>query len=104
MPIPSASEALITAKTAGETATFYLRKDEVPARLSAVGLAGAEVIPLTTREGPDGSVDGVPYKDGAAISLKLADPVITIWAPGPYKIVKPVTAGACAVYLSKGKG
>lgn len=104
MAIPGASEAIITAKTGTETATFFLRKDEVPARLTAIGLAGAEVIPLTTREGADGTAEGVPYKDGAAISLKVADPVLTIWAPGPYKIVKPATAGNCAVYLSKGKG
>lgn len=99
---PSKSFALISARTAAKTEQFVLSGADIPARLTAVGLAGAEVIPLKTMEGPDGAAEGVPYKDGAAISLKLADPVITIWAPGPYKIVKPVTAGACAVYLAKG--
>ena len=104
MALISASYELISPKTATETVTFSLRASDVPARLTATGLAGAEVIPVKTLEGPNGTVEGTPYKDGAAISLKATDPVISLWAPGPYKIVKPVTAGASGLYLAKGQG
>lgn len=98
------SDELISPKTATETITFTLGRSDVPARLTATGLAGAEVIPVKTLEGPTGATEGTPYKDGAAISLKATDPVISLWAPGPYKMVKPVTAGACGLYLAKGQG
>lgn len=104
MALLNHSIELIAPKTATETVTFSLGASEVPARLTASGLAGAEQVTLKTLEGPSGTVEGTPYKDGAAISLKATDPVISLWAPGPYKMVKPVTAGACGLYLAKGQG
>ena len=104
MRLNNSSDELIRPKTAAETVTFTLGNSEVPARLTATGLAGAEVIPVKTLEGTTGATEGTPYKDGAAISLKATDPVISLWAPGPYKMVKPVTAGACGLYLAKGHG
>lgn len=104
MALLNHSIELIAPKTATETVTFSLRDSDLPARLSATGLAGAEVIPVKTLEGPNGTVEGTPYKDGAAISLKATDPVISLLAPGPYRMVKPVTAGACGLYLAKGQG
>lgn len=96
------SRELISPKTATETVTFTLSKSDVPARLTASGLAGAEAVTLKTMEGPDGSVKVAPYKDGAVITLKATDPVIALDAPGPYECVKPVTAGASGLYLAKG--
>lgn len=104
MALLNHSIELIAPKTATETVTFSLSAAEVPARLTASGLAGAEKVTLKTLEGPAGATEGTPYKDGAAISLKATDPVISLWAPGPYKMVKPVTAGACGLYLAKGQG
>ena len=102
MALLNYSIELIAPKTATATVTFSLSASEVPARLTASGLAGAEVVTLKTIEGPGGSVKVVPYKDGAVITLKATDPVIALDAPGPYECVKPVTAGASGLYLAKG--
>ncbi len=102
MALLYASDELIAPKTATETVTFSLGESEVPARLTASGLAGAEQVTLKILEGPTGSVKVAPYKDGAAIVLKVDDPSIAIDAPGPYECVKPVTAGNSGLYLAKG--
>lgn len=102
MPIIYHSDELISPKTAAETVIFTLGRSDVPARLTASGLAGAEQVTLKTLEGPSGTVKVAPYKDGAVIVLKVADPSIAIDAPGPYECVKPVTAGASGLYLAKG--
>lgn len=102
MALLNHSDELISPKTATETVTFSLSASEVPARLTASGLAGAEQVTLKTLEGPNGTVKVAPYKDGAAIVLKVADPSIAIDAPGPYECVKPVTAGNSGLYLAKG--
>lgn len=103
MPIIYHSDELISPKTAAETVIFTLGRSDVPARLTASGLAGAEVIPVKTLEGPNGSVEVTPTDDaGDAITLVVAHPVIPIYAPGPYKVTKPVTAGAVGIYLAKG--
>ena len=97
------SDELVSPKTAAETVTFTLGKSDVPARLTASGLAGAETVTLKTMEGPNGSVEVTPTDDaGDAITLVVAHPVIPIYAPGPYKVTKPVTAGAVGIYLAKG--
>ena len=102
MSLLNHSYELIAPKTATETVTFSLSKADIPARLTASGLAGAEQVTLKTMEGPSGSVKVAPYKDGAVIVLKVDDPSIAIDAPGPYECVKPVTAGNSGLYLAKG--
>lgn len=102
MSLLNHSYELIAPKTATETVTFSLSKADIPARLTASGLAGAEQVTLTTVEGPSGSVKVAPYKDGVVIVLKVDDPSIAIDAPGPYECVKPVTAGSSGLYLAKG--
>ena len=104
MALLNHSRELISPKTATETVTFTLGSGDVPARLTASGLAGAEAVTIKTMEGPSGSVKVAPYKDGAAITLKVDDPVILLLAPGPYECVKPVTAGASGLYLAKSNG
>ena len=101
MALNNHSYELIAPKTATETVTFSLRKADLPARVSASGLAGAEKVTIKTLEGPSGSVEIVPYKDGAAIEIVATDPVILLEAPGPYKLTKSATAGASGVYLAK---
>lgn len=102
MALLYASDELIAPKTATETATFTLSKSDVPARLSASGLAGAEAVTIRTQEGPTGSVEVAPYKDGSAITLVATNPVVLLLAPGPYEVTKPVTAGSSGVYLARG--
>ena len=104
MALINHSYELIAPKTATETVTFSLRGSDLPARLSASGLAGAEAVTIVTLEGPSGTVEVVPYKDGAAITMVVDDPVILLLAPGPYEVTKPVTAGSSGVYLAKANG
>ena len=97
------SDELIAPKTAADTVTFTLGKADVPARLSVSGLAGAETVTLKTVEGPTGAVTITPTDDaGDDIVLTADHPVIPIYAPGPYEVAKPSTAGASGVYLAKG--
>lgn len=102
MALLSASVELIAPKTATATVQFTLQAGDLPARLTASGLAGSEEVTLQTLEGPNGTVKVTPYKDGAVITLKVADPSIVIDAPGPYECVKPSTAGASGLYLATG--
>lgn len=102
MALLNHSDELISPKTATETVTFTLSGSDLPARLTASGLAGAEQVTLQTLEGPNGTVKVAPYKDGEVIVLKVDDPSIAIDAPGPYECVKPVTVGASGLYLAKG--
>lgn len=101
MPLLNASHALIAPKTATETVIFTLAGKDLPARLSASGLAGAETVSLRAVDGPAETKTAV-YRDGVAVTLKATDPIAVIDAPGPYEITKTVTAGLAGVFLAKG--
>lgn len=100
---PNTSTPLIYPKTAAETVRFSLSKCQVPARLTASVLAGAEVVTLKAVDG-EGAAEATTsiYRDGIAVSCKATDPVLVIDAPGMYEAAKPVTAGASGLYLAKG--
>lgn len=90
----------ITPKTATDTARFLLQAGQVPARLSAPGLTGAEVVALKIVDGYGGAeVVGPMYRDGVALTLKPTEPAIGIYVPGWYEVTKPVTAANVGVYL-----
>lgn len=91
----------INPTTQAKTVRFYLKRDQVPARLSATGLAGSETVALKVVDGYGGAESvTAAYKDGAPQTLKATDPVTTIVAPGGYEITKSATAAASGVYLA----
>lgn len=97
-----ASDAIIEPKTAAGSGTFTLSKSDVPARITATGLAGAEKVTIKSVDGPSSIETAVSDGEGAAMEFTATDPVGTIYAPGPYKVTKTATAGASGVFVAKG--
>lgn len=92
---------LITAATAAATKRFVLTLEDVPATITATGLAAGESIAL------DISIDSganfiTAYQGGTAVTLTSTDNVKSINAPGVFRANKGITAGAVGVYLAKG--
>lgn len=107
MPLDYASNALIEPTTDARSVSFTLSHAEVPARLSANGLAPAEgeteaeTIPVSSVDGPDEIATPV-VQGGTALALSADDTVLVLTAPGPYLLEKGETAGDVGVYLAKG--
>jgi hypothetical protein len=96
------SVAIIAPATAAGTGRFVLEKWELPARLSAGGLAGAEAVTLSVVDGDDtAEVVTAVSQGGTAVTLTATNTMVTLTAPGPYEVAKPATVGAAGVYLAK---
>lgn len=99
------STPLIYPTTAGGSARFALGQGEVPARLAAAGLAGAESATLSSVEGKEPGIPvGVFNADGDQVALVATGPSVAILAPGIYEVTLGATAGAAGVYLARGIG
>lgn len=95
------SKPIISAQTAAKTAAFFLDYNQVPARLSASGLAGSESVTISTIDGPaSGPVVTPMFAGGAAVTLTATNTTVAINAPGQYQITKSVTAAAAAVFIN----
>jgi hypothetical protein len=95
------SRDIIAAQTGAKTTRFFLEQHQVPARLSASGLAGSETVTLSAVDGKGATEVVTPvYKDGAAVTLKATDPVVAMYAPGRYEVTKSATAGLSGVFVS----
>lgn len=94
------STPLIDPTTDEKTKRFWLSRDQVPARLSASGLAGGETIALRAIDGPNGIATPV-YQDGEALTMNPTRPQLGIVIPGMYEVAKPATAGDVGVFLTQ---
>lgn len=97
------SKPVINPQTATATAGFFLERTDLPARLSANGLAGSETVTISCVDGPAGSQVTTPvYIDGVAATLTPTAPSFSINAPGQFSVTKSVTAAVAGVFLAKG--
>lgn len=96
------SSPLLNPQTAAETGRFVLSHEDLPARLSATGLANAETVAVKLVDGQDSyEATTAMYKDGVAYTLKASDPSTLLWGPGEYEWTKSLTAGNSGVFLAK---
>lgn len=70
--------------------------DTVPARLTAVGLTGAETMLLFSL---DGGTESPVTKDGGQVALSVAEPGVAIFCAGDYLLRKGVTVAPAGAYL-----
>lgn len=101
MRIDYQSNPLLSPITAADSGIFTLGKNDLPARLVATGLAGAEAVTLVTVDGP-ANIETAVFKDGMQVKLTATNPGFGINTPGPYKWSKGVTAGASGIFLAHG--
>jgi len=74
---------------------------DVPARVVATGLAGAETITVKTVDGVD-EIEQVAYDDNdTAVVLTATKTPIPIRVPGLYLFEKGVTAGAVGLFVTQ---
>lgn len=101
----NASLPIIAAATATATARFTLLAGDLPARLTGFGLAGSETVTLSAVDGSGATEVVTPvFKDGSAVTCNPTNPVIAIYTPGLYQVVKSVTAGAAGVFVTRAGG
>ena len=85
---------LIAAQTAAAIQDINIASDEYVS-LAQSGLVGIEVVKLQV------DLDGTWTDILPAIELSATGNYIQVAGPGSYRIVKPVTAGAAAVFINE---
>lgn len=96
----SRSRTIIAPATGAVNQSFIVGREDIPARLTANSLTGSEQVVLKALDGATGVVETPLYADGAPDVLEETRPVVTILAPGQYKVEKPSTSLAAGVYLT----
>lgn len=90
--------AIINPQAGAATALWAFNLIDLPARIAAPGLAGAETVTISAAEG-DGTLLAVCTDlDGNPIKLTKDVKVVSITAPGLYHFAKDATASAVGVF------
>lgn len=87
----------LAAATAAATSDELLLDSGDVARISASGLGYAESIQLEAYQGSA----FYPVISGTPLVLTASDPVMIVHGPGQYRLNKPVTAAAVALYVDQ---
>ena len=92
--------AIITPRTAAKTEQFAFQRNQMPVRITAPGLAGAEKVVIKAAEG-DGTITAVLTDlEGNPIELTAGVQVIELTSHGLWNFEKSATAGAVGVFAN----
>jgi len=97
-----AALTLIPSQTAAVTVVVFhsLTEQDVPATVLAIGLAGAESVPVRVSV-DDGGTSEAASQGGTAVTLTATDNILAVNTPMTIGVTKPTTAGAAGVFIAK---